>query len=49
MGTPEECSKKIREYANVGITYFVLRFVDPLRRKEDLQFFAKEATKSTHG
>ena len=41
IGTPEECVEKLHQYADVGITFFILRFGDvPL--KNGLRLFAEE-------
>lgn len=40
MGTKEECSKKIQEYANIGVDYFIFSLIDPFKDKESMDFFA---------
>jgi len=41
VGTLEECLVKIREYADLGITYFMLTFLD-LPSTHDMRLFAEE-------
>jgi len=43
--TPEECKRKIREYAGLGVTYFMLFFGD-LPDTDGLRLFADEAVKT---
>jgi len=42
VGTPEECLSRIRQYADIGVTYFMLRFVDLAERRESLRLFAEK-------
>jgi F420-dependent oxidoreductase-like protein len=43
--TPEECKRKIREYAGLGVTYFMLFFGD-LPDTDGLRLFADEVVKT---
>lgn len=43
IGTPIECSDRIREYIDVGATYFMLHFLDSPTTK-GMELFAKEVT-----
>jgi F420-dependent oxidoreductase-like protein len=45
LGTPEVCLSRMKEYTDIGITYFMLRFTDPLRKKESLKLFVDEVVK----
>jgi len=45
LGTPEECLTRMRQYIDIGVTYFMLRFIDPLRKKEALKLFVDEVVK----
>ena len=40
-GTPDQCSRQIKEYVDHGISYFFLIFPDPIS-SQDLQLFAEE-------
>ncbi len=40
-GTPDQCLKRMQEYMNLGVTYFILSFRD-LPNKTGMRFFAKE-------
>jgi len=41
IGTPDECVKKLQEYIDIGITYFILYLPD-ITEPQTLDFFAKE-------
>ncbi|MCJ7609266.1 hypothetical protein MUP00_06320, partial [Candidatus Bathyarchaeota archaeon] len=40
VGTPEECVDRIREYTDLGVTYFMLCFLD-LPSMNDMRLFAE--------
>ena len=40
-GTPEQCVDQLREYAQFGVTYFIVRPID-LPKTEGLELFARE-------
>lgn len=31
IGTPKDCLTRMKEYVDVGVTYFILRFINPLK------------------
>lgn len=39
LATPDECAVKIQEYRDIGVTYFILRFVDILEKGESFRLF----------
>jgi F420-dependent oxidoreductase-like protein len=46
IGTPDECRQKIRQYANLGVTYFMLFFGD-LPSVDGVRLFAETVVKKT--
>ena len=44
MGIPSECLERIKEYVDIGITYFMLRFQD-FPSKKGMRLFAEEVMK----
>jgi len=44
IGTPSECLERIKEYVDIGITYFMLRFQD-FPSKKGMKLFAEEIMK----
>jgi alkanesulfonate monooxygenase SsuD/methylene tetrahydromethanopterin reductase-like flavin-dependent oxidoreductase (luciferase family) len=44
IGTPDECMQRIRQYANVGVTYFMLFFGD-LPSMNGVRLFAETVVK----
>jgi F420-dependent oxidoreductase-like protein len=44
VGTPSECLERIKEYADLGITYFMLKFQD-LPSKRGIRLFSEEVFK----
>ena len=46
VGTPQDCLKQVRQYANLGVTHFMLFFGD-LPDLKGLRLFAEEVVKKT--
>jgi F420-dependent oxidoreductase-like protein len=44
VGTPSECSERIKKYVDIGMTYFMLRFQD-FPSKKSMRLFAEEVLK----
>lgn len=42
LGTPEQCVTRIRRHIDLGVTYFMLRFLEPLGKRNGLKIFAQE-------
>lgn len=42
LGTPEQCATKMREYINLGVSYFMLRFLEPIGEKNQLKVFIED-------
>lgn len=45
IGTPEECLTRINDFIDLGVTFFILRFVEPIEKKESLRLFANKVIK----
>ncbi|MDH5771322.1 MAG: TIGR03560 family F420-dependent LLM class oxidoreductase [Candidatus Bathyarchaeota archaeon] len=42
LGTPEQCVTRMQEYIDLGVSYFMLRFLEPLGKRNGLKIFAQE-------
>jgi len=45
MGTPEQIISQIQKYRSLGVSYFILRFVDPIGKRSDLEVFLNKVVK----
>lgn len=42
LGTPEQIVSKMHRYIDLGVSYFMLRFLQPLGKRSELKIFAQE-------
>jgi len=42
LGTAEQCAIKMRKYIDLGVSYFMLRFLEPLGKRDELKIFIKD-------
>jgi alkanesulfonate monooxygenase SsuD/methylene tetrahydromethanopterin reductase-like flavin-dependent oxidoreductase (luciferase family) len=47
LGNPDECLSVIQKYLDIGVTYFILRFVDLTKKKDVLKLFIERVAKKT--